>query len=155
MWVFHRDVSCSGWSSISLGQGLLPLPLPLDLGDLRHKKPDLVTVEFGDRGNAVDVLDKVFGRTQERLECRLAVAPTRTQGLEAGMTSKHFAQFARGWVPLALLAFASTALAQSSTNFALAPGVSGTGASTSSANFKLNSVVGGSRGHARSSSARC
>jgi len=45
--------------------------------DLCHKEADLVAIEFGDRRNAVDVLDEVFeffGCAPERLERRLAVA---------------------------------------------------------------------------------
>jgi hypothetical protein len=37
------------------------LPLTLDLGDLRHQEPDLVAIEFGDRGNGVDDLGEVLG----------------------------------------------------------------------------------------------
>src|SRR5258708_2915162 len=56
--------------------GLLPLLLPLDLSDLRHEKADLVAIEFGDRRNAVDVLDEVFGCAQERFERSLAFTAT-------------------------------------------------------------------------------
>ena len=36
------------------------LPLPLNLSHLRHQIPNLVAVEFCDRGNPVNVLDEVF-----------------------------------------------------------------------------------------------
>jgi len=37
-----------------------PLSSPLDLSHFRHQIPDLVSIKFGNRGNAVDVPDKVF-----------------------------------------------------------------------------------------------
>jgi hypothetical protein len=46
----------------------IPLSLALDLGDFAHQVPDLVAVEFADQGNAVDILDEVFGSAQECLE---------------------------------------------------------------------------------------
>jgi len=52
-----------------------PLPLSLDLGDLRHQKTDLIAIKLGDRGNAVNVSDEVFGCAQERFERWLTVAP--------------------------------------------------------------------------------
>gem|GEM_PF-3996873 len=55
---------------------LLLLPLPLDLGDLTHQVPDLIAIEFSDRGNAVDVLDEVFGCAKEGFERRFAIAAT-------------------------------------------------------------------------------
>lgn len=33
------------------------LPLPLDLGHLRHQEPNFIANEFGDQGNAVNVSD--------------------------------------------------------------------------------------------------
>jgi len=39
---------------------LLSIPLSLDLGHTPHQIPDLVTVKFSNRGNAVDVLEEVF-----------------------------------------------------------------------------------------------
>lgn len=69
------------------------------------------------------------------------------------MRTMRIARSARWSAPLLLAALASTAFAQSSTSFKLAPGVLGAGTSISSTSFKLNDDVGGGRGHARSSSA--
>jgi hypothetical protein len=52
------------------------LPLPLDLSHFPHQVSDLVAVEVGNRGNAVNVLDEVFGCAQECLERRFAIAAT-------------------------------------------------------------------------------
>lgn len=36
------------------------LPLPLDLGHLRHQEAHFIAVEFSDGGNTVDVSDGFF-----------------------------------------------------------------------------------------------
>src|SRR5271156_6435521 len=51
-------------------------PLPLDLGHFPHQVAHFVAIEFGNRGNAMNVLDEVFRCAQERLERRLTVAAT-------------------------------------------------------------------------------
>jgi len=51
-------------------------PLPLDLGHLADRIADLVTVKFGDGGNAVNVPQEVIGRAQECFERRVAVTST-------------------------------------------------------------------------------
>jgi hypothetical protein len=52
-------------------------PLPLDLSHFRHQETDLVSIEFGDRGNAVDVSDKVYRCAQKCLERRIDRAGNR------------------------------------------------------------------------------
>lgn len=52
------------------------LPLPFDLSHFSHQIADLISIEFGDGGNSVDVPQKVFGRTQEHLKGCLAFAST-------------------------------------------------------------------------------
>jgi hypothetical protein len=69
------------------------------------------------------------------------------------MRMMRIARSASWSVPLLIAAAVSSAFAQSSTNFKLAPGVFGAGTSISSTNFKLNNDVGGARGRARASSA--
>ena len=44
------------------------LSLPLDLRHPRHQVADLVAIELSDRGNAVDIPQKVFRGAEERLE---------------------------------------------------------------------------------------
>ena len=51
-------------------------PLTLELSNLRHEETDLIAVEFGDRGDAVNVLDEVFRCAQEGFERSLAIAAT-------------------------------------------------------------------------------
>ena len=46
-----------------VGSSLL---LPFDLGHLTQEVADLISVKFRNPCNAVDVLEQVFGSTQER-----------------------------------------------------------------------------------------
>src|SRR5579871_3073603 len=67
----------------------LSLPLSFNLSHFRHEEADLVTVEFGDRGDSVDVPQEVVCCAQEGPERRLAIAPTEQMALRG---DDHFHQ---------------------------------------------------------------
>ena len=55
-----------------------PCPLlPFDLSHFAQQVAHFVTVEFCNRGDAVDIPDKVFGRTQKCFERRLTIAAAK------------------------------------------------------------------------------
>jgi hypothetical protein len=60
---------------------------PLEFGNLSHEKPDLITVEFGDLGDPVDVSDEVFRRAQEGTERSLALRRCDSEG--SGLTCRR------------------------------------------------------------------
>lgn len=74
---------------VTVLHSLLPLFLPLDLSDLPHQEADLIAIEFGNRGESVDVLDEVFGCAQECLERSLAIATTEDVAIRR---DEHFDQ---------------------------------------------------------------
>ena len=63
------------FSYVRMGSRLsVVLSLLLDLRHLRRQVADLIAIELGDRGDAMDVAQQVVTGAQERLERRLTVA---------------------------------------------------------------------------------
>ena len=74
-WLLDIMAEQQGFAYSQMGSRLsVALPLPLDLRHLRHQKADLVAIELGDRANAVNVPQQVFGCAEECLKRRLAIA---------------------------------------------------------------------------------